>query len=195
MNGKTVKGPVFVVRRSRLREVSIVSLGADAHTSAIAAADGPTEDIEIIEREPEMAEEKPAEETVEEKPEEKEEVKEEETVDEGQAVRDEFAALCNEFGDEFGVKMFKAGKTLDEARQEHYALLKARVAELEAAPKAPERAEPVPTGKKPEEEAPKSFKAAWERIWADRNKAGEELTKSQAMKLAMKLYPDLDINS
>ena len=39
VNGRNVKGPIYIARKSRLREVSFVSLGADGDTSAVAASD------------------------------------------------------------------------------------------------------------------------------------------------------------
>lgn len=39
VNGRMIEGPVYVARKSRLREISFVSLGADDNTSAVAASD------------------------------------------------------------------------------------------------------------------------------------------------------------
>jgi hypothetical protein len=198
VNGKTVKGPVFVARKSRLREVSIVSLGADANTSAIAAADGATEEVVIMNKELEMAKEEKPVEAVEEVV-----VDEDALRAEGAAsVRAEFAALCKEFGEEFGLKMFKAGTPLEDAKDQYLAHLKEKnvaleeeVAKFAAKPDEAELKEPVKVGHKKDEEAPKSFKAAWESILAERNRAGENLKPHAAMKIAMSRYPDLDIRS
>jgi phage major head subunit gpT-like protein len=50
VNGRTVKGPARIVRQSRLREVSVVTLGADDNTSAsLAASAAQLEGLEMSE--------------------------------------------------------------------------------------------------------------------------------------------------
>jgi hypothetical protein len=174
VNGRTVKGPAVIFAKSRLREVSFCSLGMDAGTSgSIAAAEGEQVEIELVEdKEKEMAEDtKPVEAPDLEKlaADAKEEGKKELVA--------HFDALSAEFDQDFAVEMFKAGKSLDEAKLLHYEKVKEELAALKAA-----KPEAVP----PKEEKPKDLKATAEAILKARNAAGENLTLGQAMKLALK---------
>lgn len=47
VNGQTVKGPLLVVDKAQLREVSFVSIGADGDTSAVAASAAIQEDMKM----------------------------------------------------------------------------------------------------------------------------------------------------
>jgi len=189
VNGAVVKGPAVVLTKSRLREVSFCSLGMDAGTS-VAAADGEYEEISIVEnKEGEMPEDKKEEPKVD-----LDALKAEAKDDGIKEIKAHFDALCAEFDQPFAVEMFQAGKSLDEAKMEHYEKVKGELAELKAAkpedkpeekPVDDGREGPIPTGTPPKEDKPKDLKAAALAIQKERNAGGEKLTLGQSMKLAM----------
>lgn len=187
VNGRMVKGPAVIFAKSRLREVSFCSLGMDAGTSgSIAAAEGEQVEIELVEdKEKKMSEKTNAVEAPDLKKLE---------ADAKEAGKKElvahFDALFAEFDQDFALEMFKAGKSLDEAKLLHYEKVKKELAELKAAtpevPAVSERTEPVPVGAPPKEDKPKDLKATALAIQKARNAQGENLTLGQSMKLALK---------
>jgi hypothetical protein len=226
-NGRAFSGPVVAVPSSRLREVSFAALGADADTSAIAAADGGTEEVEFLTfKESDMTEEvkedaapevetdeveDTEEETVDEKPAEGVSKKPQEDADRDAAREEaekafaatreddapvdvpadrtnlmkEFSQLLEEFGAEFAKKAFQNGWTMQEAKAKAWDERKDMPKEVSAG------AEPVAVGTTDMEVAPDTFEAAWRAIKKERNDAGEDLSVGQAMKLAVKLFPEL----
>ena len=57
VNGRRVKGPMLIARKSKLREISFVPLGADENTSAFAlASEGDTGMVPVVYKENQMAE-------------------------------------------------------------------------------------------------------------------------------------------
>ncbi|HUW33284.1 MAG TPA: hypothetical protein VM223_16875 [Planctomycetota bacterium] len=190
VNGRTIKGPAVVFTKSRIREGSICSLGMDAATSAsITAASGDVIDL-VVKKEGVMPEETNP---IETPAVDVEAVKAEAIAEGAKLEQARFAALNSEFGKDFAVEMFAAGKSVEDARAEDYKRLKVKCAELEAKLEAAPvhidgRALPVQTGVKPEADKPKSLEAAAKLIMEERNAKGESLTQGQAMKLACKIY-------
>jgi len=184
VNGRLHKGPAIVFTKSRLREISFCALGMDADTMSMAAANGEQVEIELEkDKEPEMSEENVAAEAPD-----VQKITAEAKEDGKKELVAHFDALFAEFGQDFAVEMFRAGKSLDEAKLLHYEKVKKELADLKAAaPVKTERAEAIPTGSAPDVEKPKSLKAAAESIMQERNAKGENLTLGQAMKLALKL--------
>lgn len=208
VNGRTEKGPVTIFRKSRLREVSFVVFGADSNTSAVAASDEPTEEIEYLSsdgrKEHDMTEEELKGKEAELKAS-ADATKTEAMAAGDKAAQDRFAAFRKDFGDEFAVRMFSEGKTAEEAQKAHYRqvkvdLLAANGKLAEAQVKLAEdnsldagRTTPLDTGTRNEdaENKPKTFAAAVEKVTAMQKAANEFKSVGEAMRAAMEKYPDL----
>ena len=214
VNGRNEKGPFTLFAKSRLREVSFTSLGMDAGTDSIAASEGNTREVRVLEYEKEATvadEEKKVDVPEEETPKvDEEEAKadapdaheaEEETPAEDETPTDPKAEFMAEFDSmlaafpedqEFALAAFRAGDSLEMAKAKHYDVLVERLkASAAQAPAAPAGSPPAPIGTNDEADMPANFSAAADQLRKERNERGESLTKAQAELAAAKAFPKL----
>lgn len=128
INGRTVAGPALVFLNTPIRGVSICPYGTDKYTGITTLKmDKPGDEN--------MAESKPKETTL---------------------AHPDLEEMISEFGETDGLKYYRAGLSIDEARAEDYALLKAeRAARLAAEEEKPDEEKPAEEPEKPKEETGK----------------------------------------
>jgi len=133
INGRTVAGPALVFLNTPIRGVSICPYGTDKYTGITTLKmDKPGDEN--------MAESKPKETTL---------------------AHPDLEEMISEFGEADGLKYYRAGLSIDEARAEDYALLKAeRAARLAAEEEKPDEEKPAEEPKEPEKPEEETGKLA-----------------------------------
>jgi len=133
INGRTVSGPALVFLNTPIRGVSICPYGTDKYTGITTLKmDKPGDEN--------MAESKPKETTL---------------------AHPDLEEMISEFGEADGLKYYRAGLSIDEARAEDYALLKAeRAARLAAEEEKPDEEKPAEEPKEPEKPEEETGKLA-----------------------------------
>ena len=127
VNGRTVEGPATIFLNTPIRGVSICPYGTDKYTGITT-----------------LKMDKPGDQAMA------------ETKTKDALAHPDLEEMISEFGETDGLKYYRAGLSLDEARAEDYALLKAeRAARLAAEEEKPDEEKPDEEPKKPEEETGK----------------------------------------